>query len=336
MTAVEQTEEVRQLTGHTITANVREAEFDVVITGRDDAVPGVAVLALRQQNHRMLPPWHPGAHVDVLVEGIGPRQYSLCGDPNERREWRIAVLLEQETRGGSKAIHESAQVGTALRIRGPRNHFALQPADRYLFIAGGIGITPLVPMIRQANHEGREWRLIYTGRSREAMALRDEVEAYGRRVAIWCSSELGRFDFASELRAPAERTLIYACGPESMIDTIETATEGWPTRSLHVERFTARALAEPVLHESFEIELQDSGITLSVPPDRSILQVVEEAGVPVLSSCSEGTCGTCETRVIEGVPEHRDSVLDRDERAANDCMMICVSRSCSKKLVLAL
>jgi ferredoxin-NADP reductase len=205
-----------------------------------------------------------------------------------------------------------------------------------LFIAGGIGITPLVAMIQQAEHDGSEWSLIYTGRSPEAMALLEEILAYGDRVTIWSSGELGRFDFGKELSAPVEGALIYACGPAAMIETIETAVEGWPPRSLHVEHFTARPLAEPVLRESFDVELRDSGITLSVPPDRSILQVVEEAGIHVLSSCSEGTCGTCETRVIEGVPEHRDSVLDSDERAANDCMMICVSRACTKKLVLGL
>jgi ferredoxin len=191
-------------------------------------------------------------------------------------------------------------------------------------------------MIAAAEAAGAEWRLVYGGRQRASMAFLDELARYGDRVSVHPQDETGLLDLPALLGTPQDDTLVYCCGPEPLLAAVERACTGWPSRSLRVERFNPKPLTEPVLVEAFEVELAQSELTLTIPPDRSILEVVEEAGVGVLSSCAEGTCGTCETPVLEGEPDHRDSVLDDEEKAANDCMMICVSRSCSQRLVLDL
>lgn len=168
------------------------------------------------------------------------------------------------------------------------------------------------------------------------MAFLNELAGYGHHVTVWPQDETGLLDLDSLLGTPRADTLIYCCGPEPLLGAVEERSTSWPGGSLRTERFTAKPLTAPVLGESFEVVLQQSGLTVTVPVDRSILSVVEEAGVGVLSSCSEGTCGTCETPVLDGEPDHRDSVLDEDEQKAGDCMMICVSRSCTARLVLDL
>jgi ferredoxin-NADP reductase len=223
-----------------------------------------------------------------------------------------------------------------VRVRGPRNHFPLLPSPRYLFVAGGIGITPILTMVAAAEATGARWELVYGGRRRASMAFLDELAGYGERVAVRPQDEFGLLDLDALLGTPQPDTLVYCCGPEPLLAAVEQRCADWPSGSLRVERFTAKPLTEPVLTGAFEVELAQSGLTLTVPPDRSILDVAEDAGVNVMSSCSEGTCGTCETPVLDGEPDHRDSVLTEEEQAANDCMMICVSRSRCPKLVLDL
>ena len=191
-------------------------------------------------------------------------------------------------------------------------------------------------MIRAAEAAGADWELVYGGRRRASMAFLDELAQYGDRVSIRPQDETGLLDLDDLLGTPRPDTLVYCCGPEPLLAAVERRCTAWPSRSLHVERFAPKPQAEPVRTEAFEVVLQQSELTLTVPPDRSILSVVEEAGVGVLSSCAEGTCGTCETTVLDGEPDHRDSVLSEEERRADDCMMICVSRSCSPRLVLDL
>jgi ferredoxin-NADP reductase len=227
-------------------------------------------------------------------------------------------------------------VGDRVHVRGPRNNFPLVGSPRYLFVAGGIGITPLLPMIRAAEAAGADWRLVYGGRRRASMAFLDELAGYGDRVSVRPQDETGLLDLDALLGTPQPDTLVYCCGPEPLLAAVEQRCAGWPRGALHVERFAPRPQAEPARAVAFDVVLAQSGRTLTVPPDRSILSVLEQAGVGVLSSCAEGTCGTCETTVLEGVPEHRDSVLDEQERERNDCMMICVSRACSDRLVLDL
>ena len=320
-------------TGSRVTA---ELQTDVVVVDKRVAADGVVVLTLRSANGQPLPAWAPGAHVDLVLGSHHVRQYSLCGDPADLTEWRVGVLREELGTGTSRFIHDELQPGSAAVVQGPRNHFALEPATRYLFIAGGIGITPVLPMIRAADAAGAQWRLAYGGRQRASMAFLDELDRYGDRVTITPHDECGLLPLDSLLGTPDPDTVVYCCGPEALLRAVEERSVGWPSGSLHVERFAPKPVGEAVLSEPFEIVLQDSGLSLMVPPDRSILSVVEEAGISVLTSCEEGTCGTCETPVLEGVPDHRDSVLTAQEREANDCMMVCVSRSCTPRLVLEL
>jgi ferredoxin-NADP reductase len=318
-----------------------EFEADVRIEDKRRVADGVVTLTLRQVDDDPLPPWEPGAHVDLLLDDAAPagaptRQYSLCGDPADHHVWRVGVLREPESRGTSSHVHDRLQPGDVVRVRGPRNNFPLVDSPRYLFVAGGIGITPILPMIRAAEAAGADWRLVYGGRRRASMAFLDELGRYGDRVTVCPQDEVGLLDLAALLGTPQEGTRVYCCGPEPLLAAVEQRCASWPAGSLHVERFSARPLTEPVRSEAFEVVLERSELTLTVPPDRSILSVVEEAGAGVLSSCAEGTCGTCETAVLEGVPDHRDSVLSAEERAANRCMMICVSRSSGPRLVLDL
>ena len=314
-----------------------EVEQDVLVTARADEAQGVVVLTLERPDGGDLPAWTPGAHTDLLLGDGLVRQYSLCGDQADRRRWQVAVLLEPQSRGGSRFVHAALVPGATLRVRGPRNHFALAPAKRYLFVAGGIGITPILAMVAASEAEGAQWRLVYGGRTRASMAFRTELtQRYGERVDIRPQDETGLLDLAGLLSSADSETLIYCCGPEPLLAAVEAACGHWPSGALHVERFSPKKSAEPVWQESFEVELAESAMVLTVPPGRSVLEVIQEAGVSVLSSCTQGTCGTCETTVLDGVPEHRDSLLTADERAANDTMFICVSRSCSQRLVLEL
>ncbi|MGW4588756.1 PDR/VanB family oxidoreductase [Amycolatopsis thermoflava] len=320
-----------------MTAVLTEVELDVLLERKEELAAGVVRLTLRHPAGEPLPEWDPGAHLDlVLGEGL-VRQYSLCGDPGDRSVLQVAVLREPDGRGGSAWVHDRLSTGDTVRIRGPRNHFRLVDSPRYLFVAGGIGITPIVPMIARAEVSGADWRLVYGGRSRASMAFREELVArYGDRVEIRPQDETGLLDLDELLGAPRDGVAVYCCGPEPLLAAVEQRCAAWPPGSLHVERFSPKAGADAGERTTFEVELAASGRIVTVPPDKSILAAVEEAGVSVLSSCQEGTCGTCETPVLDGVPDHRDSLLTDAERAANDTMMICVSRSCGPRLVLDL
>jgi ferredoxin-NADP reductase len=317
-----------------------EVDLRLRVARRDEAADGVAVLHLQDPDGRELPAWAPGAHCDLVLPGEGEpttRQYSLCGDPGDRTTWHVAVLREPDGRGGSRRIHAELTEGAVVAVRGPRNAFPLEPAPSYVFIAGGIGITPLLPMIAAAAASGADWQLHYGGRSRASMAFREQLEAtHGARVTVHPQDEVGLLDLDALLGTPRPSTLVYCCGPEPLLEAVEQRCAAWPAGSLHVERFAPKPQGEPVRTDAFEVELAQSGLTLTVPPDLSVLEVVERAGVQVLSSCQEGTCGTCETAVLAGVPDHRDSLLTEAERAAGDTMFICVSRAACPKLVLDL
>ncbi|MBA2949380.1 PDR/VanB family oxidoreductase [Streptomyces himalayensis] len=307
-------------------------EAELVVDRRESAADGVLALTLRHPLGEELPAWEPGAHIDVLLGPGLERQYSLCGDPADRSVWRIAVLREPDGRGGSAYVHGELGQGDKVRVRGPRNHFALEPAPRYRFIAGGIGITPILPMLAVADAAGAEWTLLYGGRSRGSMAFTDELGAYGDRVTIAPQDEAGLLDLASVLDDVPEGTLVYCCGPGALLDAVE---ERCPGGLLHIERFQPKE-QETGPDTSFEVELSRSGKTVTVPEGVSVLDAVRSAGVEVLYSCAEGTCGTCETDVLEGTPDHRDSVLSDEEREAGETMMICVSRCRGPRLVLDL
>lgn len=318
------------------TVMLQEFEADAAVVEKQLAADGVVTLTLQPVDDHRLPDWSPGAHVDLVLKEVPTRQYSLCGDPSDRGSYRLGILRDPNGRGSSLYVHDKLRVGDIVRLRGPRNNFALHASPRYLFIAGGIGITPILPMIAQAEAAGAAWGLVYGGRSRSSMAFLDELAVYGDQVAIHPQDETGLLDLASLLATPQPDTLVYCCGPEPLLAAVEERSKHWPAGSLRLERFSPRKSREPSLNESFAIHLKRSDVTLTVSPDQSILKVVEEAGIAVLSSCAEGTCGTCETTVLEGQPDHRDSVLTEAERRANDCMMICVSRARSQSLVLDL
>ena len=312
--------------------SVREFEADVVVRATERAADDVVELVLAADGEA-LPPWTPGAHIDLVLDHDLVRQYSLCGSPAEPESYRVAVLRAPESRGGSRRVHELA-AGDRVRIRGPRNHFPLVSARRYLFLAGGIGITPMLPMIEEADATGSDWRLYYGGRSRTSMAYCDRLAKYGDRVRLVPADEQGLLDLPAILGSPRSDTLVYCCGPEPLLAAAEEHCRAWPPGALHLERFAARPRTESEPARTFEVVLQRSGITLTVTEDRSVFEAMRAAGVPVLGSCLEGICGTCETGVLAGEVDHRDSVLDPDEQEAQDCMMVCVSRAKSDRLVL--
>lgn len=319
-----------------LTLATREFEAVARVEAKVEVSDGVVSLSLQEIDGHPLPRWEPGSHVDLILDRAATRQYSLCGDPDDQRSWRLGILRDPNGSGGSLYVHDTLQAGDIVRVRGPRNNFPLVSSPRYLFIAGGIGITPMLPMVRAAEAAGADWRLVYGGRQRASMAFLDELAGHGDKVTLWPQDEKGFLDLDGLLGQPQPSTKIYCCGPEPLLNAVEQRSAHWPKGSLHVERFVAKPLSEPVLHEAFEVHLAQSELTLNIPPDVSILTAIEQAGIGVLSSCGEGTCGTCETPVLDGVPDHRDSVLDQDAREANDCMMICVSRACTSRLVLDL
>lgn len=310
------------------------AELDSVLTvaSRTEASDGVVTLEFTDDD-APLPEWEPGAHIDLVLGPRLIRQYSLCGDPNDRSRWRIGVLREPRSRGGSEYVHDRLMEGDRVQVRGPRNSFVLEEAAGYVFIAGGIGITPILPMVARADAAGVPWRLLYGGRSRSSMAFLEELQSYGTAVAVRPEDEFGLLDLATELREAETGTRIYCCGPGPLLDAVARASAHWDPDALKVERFKPLPLGPG---EAFTVELSRSKRQLQVPSDRSILDVVNEAGADVISSCESGVCGTCITNVLEGTPDHKDDILSAGERAAGTSMTICVSRSLSPKLVLDL
>ncbi|MER7179769.1 PDR/VanB family oxidoreductase [Streptomyces hyaluromycini] len=308
-------------------------EAELVVAERVPAAEGVVALTLRHPLGEELPGWEPGAHVDVVLGPQLERQFSLCGDPGDRSGWRVAVLREPDGRGGSAYVHEQLGVGDKVRVRGPRNHFRLESAPRYRFVAGGIGITPILPMLAAAEAAGAEWTLLYGGRSRQSMAFTGELARFGgERVTVAPQDETGLLDLAGVLDDVPDGTLVYCCGPGPLLDAVE---ERCPAGVLRVERFRPKEQQAGEERE-FEVVLAQSGRTLTVAPGVSVLDTVRASGVEVLYSCTEGTCGTCETDVLEGDPDHRDSVLTEEERATGETMLICVSRCRGARLVLDL
>jgi ferredoxin-NADP reductase len=312
------------------------AEVPAVVAEIVQEADGIKSLRLEPVSGDKMPAWEPGAHIDVVLGPGLERQYSLCGDPTDLRSWRIGVLREPESRGGSSHMHEKLSVGDQILCRAPRNNFALTVADRYLFIAGGIGITPILPMIQQCEAAGKPWTLVYGGRQETSMAFRNELAPHGDRVTYWPQDLHGHLDLATILGTPEAGTAVYCCGPGALLDAVEERCATWPDGALHLERFRPKAGALDGEKMEFEVVLDYSGITLTVAADQSIVDAVEAAGVHVPTSCREGTCGTCETVVLAGEPDHRDSYLTNQEKESGEVIMPCCSRSCSQSLVLDL
>ncbi|WP_240160829.1 PDR/VanB family oxidoreductase [Burkholderia sp. Ax-1719] len=319
--------------------NARAAAFEARIVAMRLEALNVMSLELRALDDAELPAWQPGAHVDLVLPSGLIRQYSLCGDPQDRRCLRIAVLREEAGRGGSREVHDMLRVGQSVTLRGPRNAFELAPADDFLFVAGGIGITPIMPMLRAAQRANARWRLLYGGRSRASMAFVDELLAFGgERVSILPADETGLLNLDAVVAAAQAGAQVYSCGPGALLDALgERFDAAGLASQLHLERFAAAPLAPTQQAQgTLRVILARSGTQVDVPPDCSVMHALRAAGHEVPSSCEQGVCGMCETRVLDGVPDHRDQLLTESERQRGDVMMLCVSRALTPTLTLDL
>lgn len=300
-------------------------ELDPVVEQLERPAPDVLAVTLRAPDGRDLPSWRPGAHVDVFLPSGRQRQYSLCGDPRDRTRYRIAVRLIPDGEGGSRELHDSLWVGDRMRIRGPRNAFTLVDAPSYLFLAGGIGITPILPMVRAAGSRGR---LVYAGRSRATMPFLDELPDADVRP----DDELGPPDIAAIIASAAPGAAVYVCGPPAMLAAAQRCRFALdPTGSLHTERFSAPPVVDG---RAFDITLARSGRTVRVGAEETALAAVRRVLPDVNYSCRQGFCGTCKVGVRAGDVDHRDRLLTAAER--EDRMLLCVSRACGDALVLDL
>lgn len=310
--------------------------FEVTVRQARLEADGVLSLELIPDNG-LLPAYEPGSHLDIMLPSGTIRQYSLCSPPADLSYYRIAILDEPNGRGGSHEIHATALVGQRVKIRGPRNHFRLEPSPRYLFIAGGIGITPMLAMVIRAERERSPYELVYVGRRLETMAFRDRL-ATGPHVTVIVTSDSGRPDLDALVSSATKDTLIYACGPNDMLTALQDACEReGRIEQLRLEKFDSdgSAAAEAASGSSFEVELASSGTVLTVNEDQGLLEVIEPH-CDIMTSCEDGFCGTCETRVLTGTPEHHDTILSEKERTEGKTMMVCVGRSKSPRLVLDL
>ncbi|GAA3692181.1 PDR/VanB family oxidoreductase [Arthrobacter ginkgonis] len=308
------------------------------VVARNAESDGVVSLVLADPMRVPLPAWTPGAHIDLHLDVPGQgetvRQYSLCGDPSQDTEYRIAVLRESDGGGGSRHIHDALFPGTLVRVSSPRNLFELGSGAPLVFVAGGIGITPILPMVARAQEQGIDWQLHYAGRSTETMAFTGELEPYAGRTFFYPADQGKRMEL-QEIVRNAGQAVTYACGPNRLLDALQAAADRHG-RDLRVERFVNGNIVTAASDEPFSVELSESGLTLEVLPGESILEVVGSAGVSVPSSCRGGTCGTCETFVLAGRPDHRDAILSAKEREESEVMMICVSRSKGGPITLEL
>ncbi|MFQ3459316.1 PDR/VanB family oxidoreductase [Bradyrhizobium sp. UFLA01-814] len=284
-----------------------------------------------------LAPFTAGSHIDLHLPNGMIRSYSLVNDQCERHRYVIAVNKDAESRGGSSFVHDAVRVGDIIAISGPRNNFALQEeAEHSVLIAGGIGITPLLSMIRRLEALGCRWDLFYAARTRAAAAFLDELGTYRSRVHVDFDDERsGRvFDLPAIVRNAPAHAHLYCCGPQPMLEAFEAATVDRPADRVHVEYFKAREA--PATEGGFDVKLARSNRTIAVEAGKTILDALLDAGIAANYACTEGVCGTCETRVLEGIPDHRDQFLSEEEQAANKSVMICCSGAKSRTLVLDL
>lgn len=302
------------------------------ITSEADSVVS---LVLTDPDGTDLPAWEAGAHIDVVLPDGRTRQYSLCGDIDDHSRYRIGVLREPQSRGGSEFLHTGVKVGDRLTVRGPRNNFTLDSASHHVFIAGGIGVTPILPMVGEVVRRGGSWRMVYGGRTLDAMAFRKELPD---GVELVPQDEHGHPDLDAVLGDVPNGTLVYCCGPADLIEAVRARCASWADPD--AMRFELFAAPEEDLdtegQRPFEVELAHTGTSFVVQPGESILERAISAGADSGFDCQDGICGSCETPILEGSADHQDHVLTAKEQAENTCMMICVSRSAGPRLVLDL
>jgi len=302
----------------------------------------IVTLELVAVDGKALPAFSAGSHVDVQLPGGITRQYSLCNDPKETHRYLIGVLRDPASRGGSLAVHDSVQEGDMLQISAPRNHFPLShEAKKHLLLAGGIGVTPILCMAERLAITGAAFEMHYATRAPERTAFRARIAAASFADRVHFHHDNGdaaqKLDLTALLASPQAGTHIYVCGPKGYMDAVlgTARAAGWPEAQLHYEFFGAE-VAKSESDAGFQIKLASSGRIIMVPKDQTVTQALAAAGVEVMVSCEQGVCGTCLTRVLEGVPDHKDSYLTPEEQAANDQFTPCCSRSKTPQLVLDL
>jgi vanillate O-demethylase ferredoxin subunit len=321
-----------------------DATLSVRVARKTQEATDICSLELVSTDGSALPGFSAGSHVDVHLPGGVVRQYSLCNDPAETHRYLIAVLRDPGSRGGSVAVHDAVKEGDELLISAPKNHFALaHEAQRSLLLAGGIGVTPILCMAERLAVMGADFEMHYATRSRDRMAFIERIQgsAFAGKVQLHFDDGAAeqRLDLQALLGQPQGGTHLYVCGPKGFMDAVLATARGagWGESQLHWEFFSAGADTAPRTgDEAFEVQLASSGRVVVVPPDKTVVQALAEAGVEVLVSCEQGVCGTCLTRVLQGTPDHRDVYLTPEEQAENDQFTPCCSRAKSARLVLDL
>lgn len=315
--------------------------IEVKVANRVCEADGICSYELVRTDGQALPPFEAGAHIDVHLAGNLVRQYSLCNAPGETHRYQIGVLRDADSRGGSQAMHDHVDTGSVLQISAPKNHFPLVDAQRTVLLAGGIGVTPILAMAEALAAQGARFELHYSARSPEKAAFKERLAGCGFAAQVQFHYDSGdaaqKLDLATLLAAPEAGTHVYVCGPQGFIAyVLDTAKGlGWPAAQLHVEYFSAAAV-DTSGDGAFDVKVASSGQTFTVPAGKTVIRILEEQGVVIPYSCEEGVCGTCLTRVLEGVPDHRDMYLTEEEQAANDQFTPCCSRSRTPLLVLDL
>jgi vanillate O-demethylase ferredoxin subunit len=315
--------------------------IEVRVAAKACEAEGICSYELVRLDGAPLPPFEAGAHIDVHLAGKLVRQYSLCNAPGETHRYQIGVLRDADSRGGSQAMHDHIDTGSVLQISAPKNHFPLLDAQRTLLLAGGIGVTPILAMAESLAAKGAAFEMHYSARSPERAAFKERIGAAGFAGQVHFHYDSGdavqKLDLARLLAAPDAGTQVYVCGPQGFIDHVlgSARSLGWPAAQLHVEYFSAAAV-DSSGDQAFDVKLASSGKVVTVPAGTSVIKALAEQGIEIAYSCEEGVCGTCLTRVLEGVPDHRDMYLTEEEQAANDQFTPCCSRAKTKLLVLDL
>jgi len=306
------------------------------VTRNDRIADGINLLEFRHPDGQQLPEFSAGAHIAVRVPNGMLRKYSLCNDPKERDRYQIAVKRESNGRGGSCSLIDQVKTGDELTVTAPVNDFGLpQRAQDFLFIAGGIGVTPIMAMIRQVMAEGKRFRLFYCSRSPETTAFRDELAApeFKDNVVIhYDEGDVSRsLDLRPILAERKNREHLYCCGPRPLMEAVRAMTDHWSPTAVHFEAFS-EAETHKADDKPFKVKLARTGEVLDVSTSKTILEVLRDHGLDVPSSCETGTCGTCRTKLLAGEPDHRDLVLAEHEK--KDTIMICVSRAHSDEITI--
>jgi vanillate O-demethylase ferredoxin subunit len=311
--------------------------IDMRVTAIIYAGPGVNLYEVRPISGDPVPPFDAGAHVDLYLSNGLVRQYSIASDPQDRDRYVLGIKFDTLGRGGSRFVHESVRAGTVIPISMPRSTFSLvEDGKRAVFIAGGIGVTPFLSMAQRASRIGMDWKLYVAVRTRADLAVLSAIQNQGGRVATHVDEAHGNrpIDLAGIVRSVSPDTHLYCCGPSPMLKVFEQETSSRESRYNHIERFSNDLPAATAA--GYTVQLARSNLTVKVEAGQTIIDALRREGIDVTTSCEQGVCGSCETKIVAGRPDHRDVILTDDEKASNRTMMICCSGSLDDVLVLDL